>query len=190
MIGCNLNGREVLHNDPDILQIAPYHNTNIDSKTQMVACKNFAEMYTLGGAKAIVHDDVTWQRWRKLLWNASFNTVCAITDIDSGAIQDSDALETLIRPAMRDIIAIAQASGVALPEELEDEMVMFTPKEARLRPSMQVDARKQSPMEIETILGNPLRVARSLGIQAKTLEVLYGILKVMQWKFLNLESAR
>lgn len=165
MIGCNLKGREVLHNDPDILQIAPYHNTNIDSETQMVVCKSFAEMYKLGGAKAIVHDDVTWQRWRKLLWNASFNTVCAITDIDSGAIQDLDALETLIRPAMRDIIAIARASGVALPDELEDEMARFTPKEARLKPSMQVDASRKSPTEIETILGNPLRVARNLGVE-------------------------
>ncbi|KAL3295501.1 AAT family amino acid transporter [Colletotrichum asianum] len=182
MIGCELNGRELLHNDPDILQISPFpfqsHGKSRDS------CVKFADMYNLGGAKCNIQEDIIWHRWRKLIWNASFNTVCALTNMDSGTVQDAGGIETLIRPAMDEVVQISRAAGCVLPSGIQDDMVAFTPKEAHLKPSMQVDVIRGRPMEIEVILGNPIRTARRFGVTTPTLVVLYNLLKAKQWQFI------
>ncbi|KAF0320004.1 proline permease [Colletotrichum asianum] len=182
MIGCELNGRELLHNDPDILQISPFpfqsHGKSRDS------CVKFADMYNLGGAKCNIQKDIIWHRWRKLIWNASFNTVCALTNMNSGTVQDAGGIETLIRPAMDEVVQISRAAGCVLPSGIQDDMVAFTPKEAHLKPSMQVDVIRGRPMEIEVILGNPIRTARKFGVTTPTLVVLYNLLKAKQWQFI------
>ncbi|KAJ0381916.1 hypothetical protein COL922a_013588 [Colletotrichum nupharicola] len=50
--------------------------------------------------------------------------------------------------------------------------------------SMQVDAIRGRPMEIEVILGNPIRTARRFGVATPTLVVLYNLLKAKQWQFI------
>ncbi|KXH66995.1 hypothetical protein CSAL01_07700 [Colletotrichum salicis] len=176
----------MLHNDPDILQLAYWPNPKFTDEDQSNACSTFAQMYNNGGAKCSVQKDISWFRWRKLIWNASFNTVCAITGFDSGAIQDAGGLDILVRPAMRDVVAVAQAAGHVFPDEIPDNIVEFTPKEARLKPSMQIDAVRQKLMEIEVILGNPIRTAKKLGVPVPTLVYLYALLQTKQWAFLNL----
>ncbi|KAK7438666.1 hypothetical protein CaCOL14_011943 [Colletotrichum acutatum] len=188
LIGCELNGREMLHNDPDILHIAYWPNPKFTPEDQSNACTAFAQIYNNGGAKCNIQTDISWFRWRKLIWNASFNTVCAITNLDSGVVQDAGGLDTLIRPAMKDIVAVARAAGHIFSDEILDDMVAFTPKEARLKPSMQVDAIRQKPMEIEVILGNPIKTAKKLDEPVPTLEFLYSVLHTKQWGFLNLEK--
>ncbi|KPM38650.1 hypothetical protein AK830_g7901 [Neonectria ditissima] len=181
MIGSELNGCEILHNDPDKLHLAPFVNPSLPLEKQQRSCREFARIYELGGAKCAVHKDIVWHRWRKLVWNASFNPVCALVDLDSGTIQDAGCLDTLIRPAMNEVVAIAKAAGYDLPSGIQDQMVALTPKETYLKPSMQVDAQRGRPMEIEVILGNPLRVARDLLVPAPTLTTLYSLLLARQW---------
>ena len=186
LIGSEQTGREVLHNDPDILIIGCFPDDGSRNKEQK-SCERMASMYDLGGAKCNVVDDINWYRWRKLVWNASFNSICALTGLDSGAIQDAGGLETLIRPTMGEVVDIAKAAGYSLPPDIQDQMVAFTPKETRLRPSMQMDAIRQQPMEIEAILGNTLRIAQKLGVGAPNLTMIYDLLKAKQWRFINKE---
>ncbi|KAH8655493.1 ketopantoate reductase PanE/ApbA C terminal-domain-containing protein [Xylariales sp. PMI_506] len=183
MIGCEQNEHDILHNDPDILFIAPFPNPGLSKDIQQRQCSEFANMYGSGGAKCNVVEDITWHRWRKLVWNASFNTICAITNIDSGSIQDAIGVESLIRPAMDEIVSIASAAGYQLPSDIQDQMIKFTPREARLKPSMQVDVIRARPMEIEVILANPLKTAKEFGVAAPTLSLLYNLLKAKQWAF-------
>jgi hypothetical protein len=86
--------------------------------------------------------NVGFCRWRKLLYNACLNSLCAITDLDTGRIQLADgAVETLVRPAMQEIRAAAKACGHDLPEELVDFMIKLDPITMYNPPSMQVDIR-------------------------------------------------
>lgn len=185
MIGSEQNGIHVLHNDPDILYIAPFWNPALPRKDQETSCQRFAEMYRLGGAESHVPDDITYHRWRKLVWNASFNSVCALTHLDSGTIHYTGAAESLIIPAMDDVVAIAKAAGYELPTDIQEKMMTLTPKDAYLKPSMQVDAMKGRPMEIEVILGAALKVATEKGVEVRILRVLYDLLKTRQWSIVN-----
>ncbi|KAK0375430.1 hypothetical protein CLIM01_07230 [Colletotrichum limetticola] len=119
----------------------------------------------------------------KLVWNASFNPVCAITGLDSGAVQAAGYIDTLVRPVMDEVVAIAEAAGYGLQPGIQDEMISFTPEAIGLKPSMQVDAMMDRPMEVEVILGNPLRIAQELKIEAPVLTILCNLLRARQWKY-------
>jgi 2-dehydropantoate 2-reductase len=185
MIGSEQNGRHILHNDPDILYLGSFPNPNIPAAEQQTACSRFADMYNKGGAKCNVVEDIVWNRWRKLVWNASFNTVCALLNLDSGRVQDAGAVDTLIRPAMDEIVLLAAAAGYALPPNIQDQMLAVTPRELFFKPSMQQDAIKQRPMEVEVILGNPLHRTTQFGVEAPTLTTLYRLLSAKQWAIRN-----
>ncbi|KAK1515217.1 uncharacterized protein CCOS01_13410 [Colletotrichum costaricense] len=183
MIGCELNGREVLHNDPDKLHLAPFPSPGLHRRRQEDACSTFAALYTLGGVACEIHEDIVRRRWMKLVWNASFNPVCAITGLDSGAVQAAGYIDTLVRPVMDEVVAIAEAAGYGLQPGIQDEMISFTPEAIGLKPSMQVDAMMDRPMEVEVILGNPLRIAQELKVEAPVLTILCNLLRARQWKY-------
>ncbi|KAL4781278.1 ketopantoate reductase PanE/ApbA C terminal-domain-containing protein [Aspergillus varians] len=183
MIGARqLESGSILHDKPDILYLGPFPNTSVPQHQQDRLAASFASLYQSGGATCILTKDIAWMRWKKLVWNASFNSICAITGLDAASIMEAGAVETMIRPVMDEIVMIACASGYILPDDIQELSIASMPREIRFRPSMLVDADRGNPMEIEVIVGNPLRIAKELGCETPFLKAIYGCLKIMQWK--------
>lgn len=136
----------ILHEDDDEVYVGAFRNPNRDPAEEDLAAKEFVEIYGAGGkCKPEWSPNVGFSRWRKLLYNACLNSLCAITDLDTGRIQLADgAVETLVRPAMQEIRAAAKACGHDLPENLVDFMIKLDPITMYNPPSMQVDIRKVS----------------------------------------------
>ena len=89
-------------------------------------------------------------------------------------------IDDLILPAMREVKAVAKAAGVELEEGVEDVVLRVDPVTADFMPSMGQDAAKGNYIEMETIVGEPVREAQRLGIPVPTLTVIYGLLKGLQ----------
>ena len=85
---------------------------------------------------------------------------------------------------MREIQAIAKASGVTLqPEpELLHAILHQDPNDTAFKPSMCQDFEKGNLMEIENLVGEPVREAEKLNVPAPTLKIVYGIMKGLQLK--------
>jgi 2-dehydropantoate 2-reductase len=106
--------------------------------------RKFVEMYNASGAVTWEYDaDVPHWRWKKLVYNAAFSSVAALTGLDTGSMRMSRfAIEDLVRPAMLEIMAIAKAAGTELPEDIHEVFIRIDPAEKRYLPSMGVDASK------------------------------------------------
>ncbi|CAK7198394.1 hypothetical protein SEUCBS139899_001055 [Sporothrix eucalyptigena] len=145
--------------------------------------EDFVKMYNAGGAHVCEFvDDIEAARWEKLLWNGTFNTVCALTRTDVGEIQRSKGRESLLLPMMWEIWHIAEAAGHALPDTIVQWMAYRLPDDCAYRASMLLDLENSRPMELEVILGNPLKVARRLGVATPVMDVVYKLLQVEAWK--------
>ncbi|KAI6880954.1 2-dehydropantoate 2-reductase family protein [Hortaea werneckii] len=168
----------------DILYVGPFRNPNLEGDKETAAAQAFVRVYGAGGkTQCEFNADVRWTRWRKLVYNACLNPICAITDLDTGRIRLSDgAVEGLVRPAMKEIIAAAKAAGHDLPPTIADDMINMDPLDLYLPPSMLQDLRKDNYIEYETILGEPLREGEKLGVPMPTLRVLYHLCQAIQWK--------
>jgi ketopantoate reductase len=142
-------------------------------------------MYGAGGKTSCVYSaEVQRDRWRKLVFNAVLNPVCAITGLDDGRLRLAPgALDGLVRPAMREIVSAAKAvCGVDLGEDVVEEMIHVDPLESWLKPSMQQDLEKGNFLEFENLIGEPLREGMGKGVDMPVLGVLYHLAKAIQWR--------
>lgn len=170
---------------PDISFIGPFTNPNIPHGISIAAAKDFVAAYNACPTITCHYDtDVPFNRWKKLLYNASFNSVATILRMDTARMRASEhVVDDLIRPVMREIVAIAAAKGVTLPaDELIEKIITVDLYKSFFKPSMCQDIEKGQFIEFENIIGEPLREAEALGVEAPTLRVLYALLKGLQFQ--------
>ena len=175
----------IVQDEGDKLLIGAFPTSNINPAVPERRAEEFVHMYGAGGkTKCQYSPNVLHDRWKKLVFNACLNPICAITGLDDGRLRLADgALNGLVRPAMREIVAAAKAvCGVELDGGVVEETIHVDPLESWLKPSMQQDLEKGNFLEIENLLGEPLRAGKDAGVSMPTLEVLYQLAKAIQWR--------
>lgn len=131
------------------------------------------------GAAFPCHVDAELDRllWWKLLWNAPFNAVCALTDLAAGPVLADSSLERLVRGVMAEVMAVAAADGVPLASDAADSMIDVT--RAVLgdsEPSMLHDLRAGRRTEVDALQGAVVERALRHGIRAPLTEALRALL--------------
>lgn len=181
---CECPRGTIYHNNHDISYIGAFDNPNVPAEVSAAAAKRFADMYDACPAVQCHHDtDVPYSRWKKLLYNASFNSVAAVLRMDVSRMRVSEhVIDELVRPVMLEIVAAAAAKGIELAPALIDKIITVDLYESFFKPSMCQDIEKGNFIEFENIIGEPLREAEALGVPTPTLKVLYGLLKGLQYQ--------
>lgn len=175
---------KIVQTDVDRVSFGAFPNPNLPIHQQHQAAQRFCSIYSSAGKCSATYDaNVAWIRWRKLLYNACLNPICAITGLDTGLIQLSESTITnLVVPAMQEIRAAAKACGQDLPEDLIQQMIQMDHMPHYNAPSMLLDVRADRFREFENLVGEPLRVGIEQDVPMPTLSVLYHLLAAMQWK--------
>ncbi|ROV95619.1 hypothetical protein VSDG_05314 [Cytospora chrysosperma] len=174
----------ITHTNYDISFIGAFENPNIPSSVSESAARRFVEIYDACPAVDCKYDDdVPFNRWKKLLYNTSFNSVATILRMDTARMRFSEhVVDDLIRPIMLEVVAVARAKGVELPLDLIEKIITVDLYESFFKPSMCQDIEKGNFIEFENIIGEPLREAERLGVPTPTLKVIYGVLKGLQFQ--------
>lgn len=166
----------IIHAGDGKLTIGEFLNPN-PQKTQQLA-----GLFTKAAVPVILSADIQFDRWKKLLWNASFNPISVVCgNLDTKQILDNLELKRLVRAVMLEVKGLAKLQGYEIEEQLIDQMIAST--NARKTPaitSMLVDYRAHRPMEGEAILGNALHFAAKNNAKAPLIEDLYNKLKIVQ----------
>ncbi|ANB11246.1 hypothetical protein AWJ20_4049 [Sugiyamaella lignohabitans] len=189
MIGSTNYGGKIVQFEHDKLGVGYYSSETTDSKhskDQLEAeAKKFVDLYSVACKNCTYYPDLKRARWRKLVYNSTINTICALTQVDTGRAYLSQLDHALIYPAMAEIITIAET---ALGEPLDkgiDKIMLESDDGFYYKPSMQVDVDKGNPIEVEAILGNPLRTAKELNIKTPVLTVVYNLLRALQFRLME-----
>lgn len=80
---------------------------------------------------------------------------------------------------MREVIDVGRACGVKLEYNLIDKLVDKILGMPGIGSSMQTDCKNGRPLEIDVILGVPVKKARELGMETPTLEIVYALVKAV-----------
>lgn len=137
------------------------------------------------GIEVHLDEDLVRARWRKLMWNIPFNPLSVILDATTDEIMaDPDAVE-LVGRLMREVLAVARAEHRELPATLVDALLDATARMAPYATSMKLDADAGRPMEVDVMLGEPLRRAVRAGVPMPGVAVLHD-----QLAFLDRRIAR
>jgi len=128
------------------------------------------------GLPVRVSPDLARQRWHKLAWNASFNAISALTLRSSQDLLANPPTRRLLLAMMAEVVAVANAHGVALAQADVDQLVAATEKAAPIRTSMLVDRERGRPMETDALVGVVVRKGREAGVPTPVADVLYALL--------------
>ncbi|KAF9873996.1 hypothetical protein CkaCkLH20_08368 [Colletotrichum karsti] len=175
---------KIRSDDPDCQKIGAFSSPGVPSTFAEEAAKRYVKLYNPHGELDIVYEpDVAGVRWRKIAYNASMNPVSSILGMDTPRMRMSQhVIDDLVLPIVLEIRAIAEAIGVTLQPDLVDAVIHQDPDDTAFKPSMCQDYEKGNLMEIENLIGEPMREGERLGVPTPTLRVIYGIMKGLQLK--------
>lgn len=151
----------------------------------------FVDLLTASGipdAEAYDHAGLQFVRWHKLAINAAMNASSVLTGgAGNQALSLDPELAIHTKAVMYEVISTApKILGKEIPwKELRlatPEQVLTSVSRNRTgsRPSMWHDWENGRRMELEAILGNPIRLAREKGIDMPRVQSMYALLRMAQ----------
>lgn len=161
------------HIDHGVIRLGEFNGGPSERATRI------AEMFKSSNVPCEVLDNLKFGRWAKLVWNIPFNGLGAALDLTTDRLIDSEEGMDLLAAIMREVIATAEALGVRMPDDMIDRQIRHTRTMGAYRSSMQIDRQEGRALEVESILGEPLRQARRAGVSTPKLEMLYQITKLV-----------
>ncbi|HWO91214.1 MAG TPA: 2-dehydropantoate 2-reductase [Methylomirabilota bacterium] len=131
------------------------------------------------GLKAPVQQRIRAELWLKLLGNAVFNPLSALTRASLGAIAQSPLVAEVVRSAMEEADAVARRLGIEVPVSI-DQRIKGAARVGDHKTSMLQDLEAGRPMEIDAITGSVVELGDRLGVPVPHLRTLYSAVKLLQ----------
>ncbi|MCJ1472743.1 hypothetical protein MMC13_001392 [Lambiella insularis] len=144
------------------------------------AAQHFAALVQKGGGNAQVFHDIQPRKWGKVVVNAAWNPICALSlSSDADFLRSSPGAVHLVRKVMLEVVAIAKAAGIQGVDEAlaEHQLKRNLARTVGKEPSMLTDVRENRPFEVEAIVGNAIRLAKHHKVEVPLLEAIYALAK-------------
>lgn len=163
---------KMLHQGSGRLEMGTYPQGISPAVERLAAAFNSAKV------ECVPMEDIVFTRWNKLLWNLPYNPGSVLAGgADTARMSRRDELEKFCADLMTEVIAVANAAGVGLTEEMAAKQREFTRNFPPYKTSMLQDFEAGRALEVEAILGNTLRIARRHGVEVPRIESCYALLK-------------
>jgi 2-dehydropantoate 2-reductase len=146
------------------------------SQTERIA--RLSGLLAGAGLKAPVQPRIRQELWVKLMGNAVFNPLSALTRASLGDMAESPLLAPVVRAAMEEVDAVAARLGIVIPVSIE-QRVRGAARVGAHKTSMLQDLESGRPLEIDAITGSVVELAGRLGVPVPHLETIYASVKVL-----------
>lgn len=181
----------IKHNRWTRINTGPYFTDSTSASARSRATtqnQTFVDLLLQGGikdAKTDSHESLQLVRWHKIAINAAMNPTSVLSGGSGNQEMSLDPeLHTHLKAVMEEVLTTApKVVGTPFPPEFatSDQLLRSTQKNSSgSKPSMALDWEGGKAMELEVILGNPLRLARDKGYEMPRLQTLYALLKMKE----------
>ena len=118
------------------------------------------------GFTASQSEDICLESWKKMVVNCACNPVSALLPGDIQSLYQSEPSRWIMVNIMREAAAAAAADGVEITPQQLDQLADMLANMPPLKSSMQVDAERGTPLELDGLTGAILDRAAQLGQEA------------------------
>ena len=142
--------------------------------------KILCDLFKLSGVPCESSANIITQRWKKLMWNAPFNSISVLGGgLTTMEIMDSPLAAKLAKEIMKEVCEIGQLEGHNLSHLVIDQHLEHTRVMKPYKTSMLLDYEAGKPLETEAILGNAVRIAQKHCLTVPRLSCIYSLLKLI-----------
>jgi 2-dehydropantoate 2-reductase len=165
-----------------ILDTATWMGPYEDTPLQQV--EEIGELIRRAGLVAEVFADLRPAQWSKLIFNATVNSVAALTGLRHDAHFAAEDVPTDLGHLVHDLVdegkAVAAAAGIELYEDPWEMNVLATRRGSAHYPSMLEDVEAHRATEIDLITGSLVREADRHGVPVPLHTALYRLVKARE----------
>ncbi len=154
-----------------------YQPGGITSRMQQIA-----EDFNNAGIPVELSENLLLARWKKLVWNIPYNGLSVVLNAKTDELMNAPDSRILVQHIMEEVVKGAKGCECHISEKFIQKMLNNTEKMKPYLTSMKLDYDSKRPLEIEAIIGNPLRMASKKGIHLPYIEMLYRQLKFLDFK--------
>jgi 2-dehydropantoate 2-reductase len=141
-------------------------------------CRKIAEALVASGLRCPITTHIRQEIWVKLLGNASFNPVSALTRATLAQMVRDPYVCGLIRNIMGEVEAVSRKLGMELPVSIE-QRIAGAEKVGEHKTSMLQDLEAGRPMELEALVGSVVELAGRLDVATPHLRTVYACAKLL-----------
>ncbi len=128
------------------------------------------------GLEATMAKDIRHDVWAKLIGNLSFNPIAALTFADMARLCSSQGLLEVIRPLLKEGMAVARGYGVHIAMTPE-ERIDVARRLGAARISMHQDFEAHKKPEIEAIVGAVIELAERVDVPVPVTRMIYALVR-------------
>jgi len=141
-------------------------------------CRRIAEALIASGLRAPISARLRHEIWVKVLGNASFNPVSALTRATlMQLVRDPDVCG-VIRNIMHEVEAVSHKLGMELPISI-DQRIAGAEKVGEHKTSMLQDLEAGRPMELEALVGAVVELGERVGLPMPVTKTVYACTKLL-----------
>lgn len=142
-----------------------------------------ADLLTAGGLPTTLAPDIQAAIWGKAIFNATMNTLCALTRRTPGFLGAHEESRALIHAAVEEGVAAAHACGVMVDGAKIHALTQVSVTDhAAHEASMLQDVKAGRRTEVDAIAGAIVRAAQAKGVATPVLETLWRLVKLEEAK--------
>ncbi len=139
--------------------------------------KTIVDLVKGTGIETEVSADIRRELFKKLANNASNNTLCSLTRLDSAGVANDDGLVGLSKGIITETITVAGKLGWDMSADVVPQQVATRARgKPGAKPSTLQDVLAGKSLEIDALLGQTQAFARELGVATPTIDVCLPLL--------------
>ena len=143
------------------------------------ALQAFAEAAKATGVSVTLTDNIERERWQKFILLTGTSGATALTRSTMGPILADPDMRTLFRNIMLEVLAVAQAKGVAIDDGFVDERVAFADSHfpPTMKASMANDLDRGNRLELDWLAGMVVKLGKQFKVPTPVNDTVYAALK-------------
>jgi 2-dehydropantoate 2-reductase len=158
-------------------ELGLFPSPDVAPELEQSRLNEFVQLLKNGGTHYSVEDNIQIKRWEKVVWNTAWNPLTALTLVDTQRwLNSSPEAERMTRRLMHEVVEVAQRCGVPLKFELVDTLIDRIQALQGIYSSMYKDVKDGNALEVEVIVGTPMRKAREFQMDVPTLSAVYSLI--------------
>src|ERR1700731_4067895 len=140
--------------------------------------RRIAETLIASGLRCPLTTRIRHDIWVKVLGNASFNPVSALTRATLAQMVQDPGVASVIRNIMQEVEAVSQKLGMELPVSIDQRMA-GAEKVGEHKTSMLQDLEAGRPMELEALVGAVVELGERVGLAMTSTRTVYHCTKLL-----------
>jgi len=139
-------------------------------------------LFKASGIPCRISNNVAGELWTKLVINCAYNAISALTRSRYGPLKENPLTRDVMKEVIKEVIAVASASGVSIAgaDELMEATLKLGEAMAAATSSTEQDISRGRPTEIDSLNGFVARRGKQLGVPTPVNATLHALVKMLE----------